>query len=265
MDILKSDSYFTKDDTPRALFDKLTLNTRFYFVIKFLRKINKSRKLALKGKYDNHTWIKASFGVIELIEKCGGRFHITGMDNFRNLKEPVIFISNHMSTLETLVFPSLIAPSKEVTFVVKDSLIEGNFFGPIMRSCNPIVVSRENTREDLTKVLNEGQELLAKGTSIILFPQSTRKVEFIPEEFNSLGIKLAKKAGVKVIPVAIKTDFWGNGKHLKDLGPINRKEPIHIKFGAPLSIQGSGKEENEKIVKFISSNLAKWNAEKVKK
>lgn len=36
---------------------------------------------------------------------------------------PVVFVSNHMSTLETFVFPCIIAPVMKVTFVVKDSLV----------------------------------------------------------------------------------------------------------------------------------------------
>ena len=103
-----------------------------------------------------------------------------------------------------------------------------------------------------------GQKLLSEGTSIIIFPQSTRTVEFRPKEFNTLGVKLARTAKVQVIPIAIKTDFWGNAKYLKDFGPINRSKPIHMAFGKPLLIEGTGKEENELIIEFISSHLAKW-------
>lgn len=131
----------------------------------------------------------------------------------------------------------------EVTFVVKDSLVKHPFFGPIMRARNPIVVSRSNSREDFQTVMKRGQELLSEGISIIIFPQSTRTVEFKPKEFNSLGVKLARTAKVQVIPVAIKTDFWGNDKYLKDLGPIDRSKPIHMAFGEPLSIDGSGKRK----------------------
>ena len=96
--------------------------------------------------------------------------------------------------------------------------------------------------------------MLKKGISIIIFPQSTRSLEFKPEDFNSLGVKLAKKAGVEVVPVAIRTDYWGNGKWIKELGPIDRHKPINIKFGEPFGIQGNGKEENQKIIDFIKCN-----------
>jgi 1-acyl-sn-glycerol-3-phosphate acyltransferase len=146
----------------------------------------------------------------------------------------------------------------EVTFVVKESLVKHPLFGPIMRARDPLVVKRNNPREDFQRVIIKGKEFLASGTSVIIFPQSTRTVEFISEEFNSLGIKLARAAGVQVLPVAVKTDFWENGKYLKDAGPLNRNRPIHMVFGQPFSIQGSGKDEHKRIIDFIINNLQQW-------
>ena len=60
------------------------------------------------------------------------------------------------------------------------------------------------------------------------------------------------------MPIAIKTDYWGNGRYLKDIGPINRNKPIHILFGEPMDITGTGKEEHKRIIDFIVSNLKQW-------
>lgn len=260
MKVYFSDSnYDTPKETPRRLLDRLALNTRVYFVSGALKEIIRARNLAVAGKYDREAWAESSYNIFKLIEGCGGRFHIKGLDNLRNLTGSVVFISNHMSTLETFVFPSIIAPLMEVTFVVKQSLVEMSLFGPVMRARQPIVVGRTNPREDLQAVMNQGKELLTKGVSIIIFPQSTRSTKFNPEEFNSLGVKLAKSAGAQVIPVAIKTDFWGNGKYIKDFGPVDRNQPINITFGEPMSIQGAGKEEHKRVVEFISTHLKEWN------
>jgi len=110
----------------------------------------KGRKTTLKGNYDRQAWISSSQDIFRLIENCEGRFDITGLDNPRNCDKPVVFISNHMSTLETMIFPGIIAPVMKVTFVVKDSLVEDRFFGPIMRARKPIVVSRKNSRVPIT-------------------------------------------------------------------------------------------------------------------
>ena len=254
-----TDPYHTSDNTPHLLLDRLALSTRLFFMSKYVSILLKCRREALKGRFDTQDWIMSSFDILKLIEGCGGKFHITGLENIRQCQGPVVFVSNHMSTLETMVFPCIIAPIKEVVFIVKDSIVKHPFFGPVMRSRHPIIVSRSNSREDFKIVMDRGQELLATGTSIMIFPQSRRTVEFKPEDFNSLGVKLASRAGVQIVPIAIKTDFWGNGKYLKELGAINRHKPIYMSFGKPLSVNGPGKEEHKKIISFIASNLMKWS------
>lgn len=254
------DSYDTPKDKPRELLDRLFLNTRWYFVGGYIREVFRSRSIALRGLYDRRAWAESSNRIFQLIERCGGRFHLRGLENLRSCQPPIVIISNHMSTLETFVFPGIIAPFIEVTFVVKESLERHPLFGPVMRARHPICVKRQNPREDFQTVMAKGKEFLARGSSIIIFPQSTRSAEFTPAAFNSLGVKLAKIAGVQVMPVAVKTDFWENGKYLKDLGAINRSRPIHMVFGQPFPIQGTGKEEHQQIIDFIVNHLREWGA-----
>jgi 1-acyl-sn-glycerol-3-phosphate acyltransferase len=256
-----STSYHTPEKENPTLWDKFLINNRLYFTLRYAGTVLRTRKEAVRKIYDTKAWADSSFEIMKFLEKAGGRFHITGMENITKSEGPVLFICNHMSTLETMILPCIIAPHREVTFVVKESLVKHPLFGDVMRSRNPIVVGRTDPRKDLEAVMNGGMDLLSKGISIIIFPQSTRSLAFKPEEFNSLGVKLAKKAGVMVVPMAIKTDFWGNGKWIKELGPLDNKKPVHIKFGSPFSITGNGKEENQKIIDFIQSNLEIWNSE----
>jgi 1-acyl-sn-glycerol-3-phosphate acyltransferase len=251
-------SYDTPENTRRFLSDRLALNTRIVFFAKCIEEIFRSRGIALSGRYDRKAWAESSYRVFSLIERCGGRFHIRGLAHLCACREPVVFISNHMSTLETFVFPSIIAPVIKVTFIVKESLMTHPLFGPVMRARDPIVVKRENPREDFQTVMRRGKEFIGKGFSVIVFPQSTRTEVFHQEEFNTLGIKLARAAGVRILPVAIKTDFWGNGKYLKDAGPIRRDRPIHIVFGEPFAISGNGKAEHQRVVDFIVDHLRQW-------
>jgi len=255
---LHLNEYKTKENQ-RILADKLFLSTRSYFVFKYIQMVLQNRKIALKGLYNREKWALSSYNVFKLIENCGGDFHISGLENFRNSKEPAVIVSNHMSAMESMIFPCLIAPFMEVTFVVKESLVNHPLFGPVMRARTPITVGRTNSREDLISVMKQGKEFLENGTSVVIFPQGGRRDIFKPEEFNSLGVKLAKSAGVKVIPMAIKTDFWGNGKIIRDLGPIRRNKKIFISIEKPIDITGNGKPENDQIIEFIENKLNTWN------
>ena len=253
-----STSYHSPEKEHLSFKEKILLDNRLYFIFRYGAIVLRTRKEAIRKEYDTKAWTDSSFEIFRFIENTGGKFHITGMENITKSPGSVLFISNHMSTLETMILPSIIGPHKELTFVVKESLVMHPLFGDVMRSRNPIVVGRTDPRKDLEAVMNGGVELLHNGISIVIFPQSTRSVEFNPEEFNSLGVKLAKKAGVDVVPIALKTDFWGNGKLIKEAGPLDSHKPIHIKFGEPISITGNGKVDNQRIIDFIQSSLEEW-------
>jgi len=252
-------NYDTLEKESPGFFEWVLQDNWSYFLFQYGKVVLRTRREALDKVYGKKEWADSSFEIFRLIEKIGGKFHITGMEYIAKDKDPVVFISNHISTLETMIFPGLIAPHRDVTFIVKDSLVRHPLFGPVMRSRDPIIVGRSDPRKDFETVMTQGLELLSKGISIVVFPQSTRSDVFNPGEFNSIGVKLAKKAEVKVVPVAIKTDFWGNGKIIKEIGPLNHLKPIMIKFGEPFPITGNGKEEHQKIIDFIIGNLKEWN------
>ncbi len=252
-------SYNTPEKENRNLWELIIHCNRLYFTLKFAGIVLKTRSDAIRGIYDAKAWADSSLYIFRFIEKAGGRFRLSGLDNISVEPDPVVFIGNHMSTLETMVLPSFISPIREVTFVVKESLVNHPLFGHVMRSRDPIVVGRTDPRKDFEEVMTKGAALLSKGISIVIFPQSTRSLEFKPEEFNSLGVKLAKKAGVKVVPIALKTDFWGKGKFIKELGPLDHRKLIYFKFGEPFPVTGNGKTEHQRVIDFIQASLKEWN------
>lgn len=216
---------------------------------------------AKRGRYGNAAWTESSLATLHALERLGVEVEIAGTGHFRALDGPCVFLANHMSTLETFVLPCIIEPHKDVTFVVKQSLVEYPVFKHIMRSRDPITVGRTNPRDDLRAVLDGGAERLKAGRSIVIFPQTTRTAGFDPKSFNTIGIKLAKRAGVPVVPVALKTDAWGNGKLLKDFGRIDPSKKVHFAFGKPLLIKGRGTEEQNEIIDFITGKLNEWSRE----
>lgn len=215
--------------------------------------------LARRGTYNNSEWCASSLAILRALEEVGVSIEISGVDSFREVDGPCVFIGNHMSTLETFVLPFIISSFKESTFVVKQSLVEYPVFKHVMRSRDPITVGRSNPRDDLRAVLEGGEQRLRSGRSIIIFPQTTRTTVFDAGAFNTIGVKLAKKAGVPVVPIALKTDAWGNGKYLKDYGRIDPGKKVYFSFGKPLQIKDRGTEEHEAVITFISGKLREWD------
>jgi len=239
----------------------LQKNATLVFYTWIARIVWTASRLAKNGIYTDERWTQSSLNVVKALESVGGRFNFENLDAVRGLEPPCVFIGNHMSILETFILPCLVEPYFNVTFVVKESLISYPFFKHVMRSRNPIVVGRTNPREDLRAVLKEGEKRLKAGTSIFVFPQTTRTIDFDPKKFNTLGVKLAKRVNVPVIPMALKTDAWGIGGKYKDFGKIRPEIPVHICFGDPIRVKGSGKQEHNQIIDFISSKLYSWKNE----
>jgi 1-acyl-sn-glycerol-3-phosphate acyltransferase len=163
-----------------------------------------------------------------------------------------------MSSLENLTLFGIIGPIKDVTYVVKRELVYHWMFGPVMRLRKPVVVGRINPRDDFSIIMEEGSRTLNDGQSVIIFPQSTRRSYFDPADFNSVGIKLAQKAGVEIIPFAVKTDWWGNSRISSYFGKINQSEPIFIRFGEPIRVKGNGREAHRAVIQFIELCQVEW-------
>jgi 1-acyl-sn-glycerol-3-phosphate acyltransferase len=250
------DNQYRSPDTPPGLLARLLPGLLFWPGVFLV--VWRGSTLAKRHQYSDEEWSRSSLNTLRLLERAGVRFEVTGLEHVASVPGPCVFIGNHMSTLETFVLPVILLPFTRVTFVVKESLLTYPLFGPVMRSRDPVAVGRTNPREDLTAVLEGGAARLAAGISLIIFPQTTRTSAFDPQEFNSIGIKLAKRAGVPVVPLALKTDAWGNGKFAKDFGKIDPAKRVHFAFGAPMRIQGRGAEEQATIVAFITEHLHAW-------
>jgi len=250
--VAANDEYITPESKSWNIFPGLR------FFPRLIRIVTHSSSQAKKGIYDSVLWYDSSVAVMTSLEKSGVRMHFTGMDNIRNVKGPVVFVGNHMSTMETMLLPAIIRPLKPVVYVIKSELATYPFFGSVATARYPILVGRDNPREDLKLVLEEGSQRIQDGKSVIIFPQKTRSDFLHPELFNTLGNKLAKRNNVPVIPIALLTDAWGNGKYIKEAGKIDPSKTAYFAFGEPVYITGNGSEEQKKILEFIAGKLKEW-------
>lgn len=259
MAIADRDTYHTPPDNRPTLLARVSPWPELVFYAPVLRVVLRSSLQAIRGRYGPEQWVEASLGIIRAMEGVGMRLSIEGMENLRKFDGAAVFMANHMSTLETFVLPSIIQPLKPVTFVVKDSLLRYPVFGPIMRSRDPVAVGRKNPREDLVAVLKGGEERLRRGISIIVFPQGTRFPKVEAGQFNTLSAKLAARAGVPLVPIALMSDAWGSGKVLRDFGRVDPAKPVRFRFGEPFPCDGKGVRAHTAGLDFILSTLDEWD------
>ncbi len=229
---------------------------------KAYRIVSHAAKLSKAGNYDRDAWARSSRDILAGLESVGVRLTIENAGVLADLDTACVFVGNHMSTLETFVLPCIIQPHRDVTFVVKKSLVDYPIFKHVMRSCNPVVVEYNSPREDLKTMLSEGARRLEEGVSLVVFPQGKRTTSFDRGNFNSIAVKLAKRASVPVVPVALRTDAWrSNGALVRDFGRIDPSCPVHFAFGEPMEVEGNGRDCQQRIVQFIGEKYHQWLAE----
>lgn len=260
--LLKTAFGYRSPDRQRFMVERFPGWATSIYYIQLLNIILSESFTAQKGDYNRLTWAKGSLGVVKIVESSGGKLNVSGLKALNEHEGPVVYVANHMSLLDPLMLPCIMLAFGNVTFVLKESLLKYPVFGSVIRAVHPIAVGRKNPRQDLKTVFRKGEAALLQGCSVAIFPQATRSSIFDPLSFNSMGVKLARKAGVSVVPVALKTDFQGNGRLIKDMGPVYPDKQLYIKFGNPMTVEGGGKRIHEKIIQFISDNIVQWNLKK---
>ena len=102
--------------------------------------------------------------------------------------------------------------------------------------------------------------LAHKGNSMLIFPQGSREKVFARKGYSSIGAKLAEKAGVPVMPIAVKTDCEPtrpDGKGwFKDFGTVDPSKDIFVSCG-PV-IRGNAREMHAASFDWIKARLDSW-------
>jgi 1-acyl-sn-glycerol-3-phosphate acyltransferase len=140
-------------------------------------------KQARYGSYGTSDWCRDSLLALRALERVGVTVDVTGLENITSFDGPCVFIGNHMSTLETFVLPTLIAPIKDTTFVVKQSLVDYPVFKHIMRARDPITVGRVNARDDFKAVLEAAPQACRRSFD----PFSQARSAVFGASFNTIG------------------------------------------------------------------------------
>lgn len=250
--------YHTADGDNRTLLGRF-LPARAAFFLYLVRLVRRGGIEARRGAFTDQVFVERSEQLVQYIEWCGGRVHVEGLEHVHGSASPVVVASNHMSLLETFMFPAMLLPSRPVVFVVKQALMNTPYMKWIMGARNSISVGRRNPREDLRTLMAEGVDYLRDGVSVCVFPQSTRSAGFDSSAFNTVGIKLAERSGTSIMPVAVKTDFLGCGRLVRDFGPVDPSKPLHVCFGEPIEVtRANAKAAHTQTVEFIRSRLSAW-------
>jgi 1-acyl-sn-glycerol-3-phosphate acyltransferase len=161
----------------------------------------------------------------------GLKFTLTGTENIPRTGGAVMVI-NHVGYLD-FTFAGLAArPARRlVRFMAKDEVFRHRISGPLMRGMKHIPVDREAGTASFRAAL----AALKAGEIVGVFPEATISRSFELKDFKSGAARLARSAGVPLLPTVVwgSQRVWTKGRP-RDFG--RNHVPITIAVGEPVAV-----------------------------
>lgn len=178
---------------------------------------------------------------------CGITHEIEGLENLPT-DRPAIVLSKHQSAWETVAF-RLFLPTH--TTLLKRSLLWIPIGGWALATLRPIAIDRENQREALKILMEQGTAALNDGLWVLAFPEGTRTAPGETKKFSAGAAMLAHKTGYPVIPLAHNAgEVWPRYSFFKYPGVIK------VKIGSAIETEGKkAKEINEQAEQWIAQAM----------
>lgn len=196
--------------------------------------------LLLVGLFSRRKRDRMSFAIVSwafgfIVRIAGTKVDIIGYDNIPK-DQAVLYVGNHRSMFDIAINYWKLPPL--LGFVSKIEMKKFPFLSWWMVLVNCLFLDRENIKEGM-KTIIKGAEQLKAGISMFIFPEGTRsKLESEMLEFKEGSLKMAEKAGVLIVPVAITN----TSACFEDHFPKVKKAHVIIEYGKPIDLAAMDKE-----------------------
>jgi 1-acyl-sn-glycerol-3-phosphate acyltransferase len=156
----------------------------------------------------------------------GVRIRVRGIENLP--ARPAIVVCNHASYADGVAMTA--ALPRRYTFVVQDGAAGWPLIGPTIRRMGVAFINREEARSG-AKQTRALIRRLQEGESFAVFPEGTFEAGPGLLSFKTGAFLMAARAGVPVVPAAIRGSrtFFGGGRKLP------RWSDLDVEIGAPIA------------------------------
>lgn len=199
-----------------------------------------------------NSWARVQLWMLKTL--CGLTYVVEGAENI----PPGAHISmwKHSSAWETIAQAAIFPPQ---AWVLKRELMWIPLVGWALHFLQPIAINRKAGASAVNQVIEQGQNRLAQGLWVLVFPEGTRVSQGERRKYGVSGALLASRAGVKIVPVAHTAgDYWPRR------GWVKRRGVIRVVIGKPIEAAGRDPRElNEEVRAWVETALATLGAAEV--
>lgn len=163
---------------------------------------------------------------------------------------PYIFAGNHASQYDIFVLEGYLGHN--FRWMAKKELFRVFLWGAAMRAAGYISVDRSHGREAL-KSLAEAARRIAGGTSVVVFPEGTRTRDGSLGPFKAGAMQLAIKAGVPIVPVALR----GTYAILPKGRLLVRPGRVHVSVGEPIDVSSFKQKDKHELADRVRGEIVR--------
>lgn len=161
------------------------------------------------------------------------RVHITGIERLRG--GPWVIVPNHQTWLDIPLVQSLPIP---VRLVAKPYVFRLPVFGLMARFGRHVSLDVEDPA-GAERALTECRAWLARGVSVVIFPEGNRSPDGAIHPFRRGAFELALRAGVPVLPVVLR-GAWEVQPRGRPV-PLQPIVPIRVGVLEPVNVEGQSR------------------------
>jgi 1-acyl-sn-glycerol-3-phosphate acyltransferase len=155
---------------------------------------------------------------------------VYGLDELRQLMDPVLIVANHASHLDTAVLLSTLPAARRRRTAV--GIVGDHFFDSWVRASAAAITFNTFPIEQNGALTATAAKLLGKGWSVAVFPEGTRSSDGFVRPFRIGAAQLALECRVPVIPVGIlgayaampRGSYW----------PVPGRPRVSVRYGTPI-------------------------------
>ncbi len=176
------------------------------------------------------------------------RIKITGLQHLKP-KTPYVIVANHQSIADILAL--LMVLPLQFKFVAKKELFAVPFMGWHMSAAGYMALDR-SSRESGKTTLFRSIRWLEQGASVLFFAEGTRSRDGSIHPFKPGAFKVARDAGVEVLPVVID----GTGSAVpKHSWKLTTPSCFRLDVGSPVSLDGVFSEDLPRTAERIRQEM----------
>jgi 1-acyl-sn-glycerol-3-phosphate acyltransferase len=174
-------------------------------------------------------------------------FYDLRVDGAKTPEGPAIYVANHRSVFDIAVLSAVLPPP--VHFVARDSLFRAPVIGSVLHHGRHVLVPRGAGAAGAQETARQVIDRLADGGRVVFFPEGTRSTDGRVGAFASGAFRLAHRAIVPVVPVALC-----GTEHVIPKGSRSiRGGRIDVRVGEPLPVDTAAPTLRDEAKRWIET------------